>query len=156
MPENNNFENRLLYHWLVNLVGTNTIFSLNLFLTLAAGLIYSFKIFPSPYILLIFGVVSPILFTICLYFIIRNGSGEVLAEPLPSVFLSRSGNQLLMIFDISLIIGFALLIYTGFLDYFLFRILQTVFFPCMLLIFLRVLFISKMIEKHGDDNERMF
>lgn len=155
MPEDNRYENSLLFHWMGNLVGTGTVFSFNLFLSLSAGLIYSFKIIPSPYILLIFGIVSPILFTICLYSIIKNGSGELLNEPIPSVFFSRMGNRFLMMFDICLIIGFALLIYLGPLNYFLFRFLQTIFFPCMLLVLLRVLFISKMIEKHGDENDKL-
>jgi len=148
MPEDNNFENSLLYHWLRNLVGTNTAFSFNLFITLTAGLLYSFKVISSPYLLLIFGVISPIIFTLCLYFFIRNGSGELLNEPFPKVFISRAGNRLLMTFDICLIIGFSLLIYLGPLNYFLFRFLQTIFFPGMLLVFLRVLYVSRLIEKN--------
>lgn len=153
MSEDIDFENSLLYHWLKNLVGTYISFSINLFITLTFGLFYSFKIFPSPYILLIFGVISPIIFTLCLYFFIRNGSGAILNEPFPKPFITRSGNKLLMTFDIVLIIGFALLIYLGYLNYFIFRFLQTVFFPGMLLVFLRVLFISREIERFNDKND---
>ena len=152
MSENNN---SLLHHWLGNLVGTNTSFSFNLVINLTAGLIYSFKIISSPFLLLLFGVVSPILYTLCLYSYIRNGSGNILNEPLPLVFVSRAGNRLLMTFDICLIIGFALLIYFGPLNYFVFRFLQTLFIPCMMLIFLRVIFISNIIEKHGNNNDGM-
>lgn len=148
-------ENSLLHHWMVNLVGTNTAFSFNLTINLSAGLMYSFKVLPTPYLLLLFGVISPILFTLCLYSFIRNGSGYLLNEPLPIVFVSRAGNRLLMTFDICLIIGFALLIYWGPLNYFLFRFLQTVFFPCMMLVFLRFLFINSMIEKHGGESDGM-
>ena len=151
MTKENNFENRLLYYWLSNLVGSYAIFSLNLTVTVIAGLIYSFKVLTSQYLLLIFGVVSPIIFTICLYFFIRNSSGEILNEPLPKAFVSRAGNRLLMIFDICLIIGFSLLIYFGPLNYFLFRFLQTVFFPGMLLFFLRVLYVSRLVDKHEDE-----
>jgi len=153
MPEDNNFENSLLYHWLGNLVGTNTAFSFNLFVTLSTGLLYSFKVIPSPYLLLIFGVISPIIFTICLYNLIKNGSGYLMNEPLPKAFVSRSGNQLLMTFDIFLIIGLSLLIYLGPLNYFLFRFLQTLFFPGMLLFFLRVLYVSRLIEKNDRKDE---
>lgn len=148
-------KNNLLHHWMVNLVGTNTAFSFNLTINLSAGLMYSFKVLPTPYLLLLFGVISPILFTLCLYSFIRNGSGYLLNEPLPLVFVSRAGNRLLMTFDICLIIGFALLIYWGPLNYFLFRFLQTVFFPCMMLVFLRFLFINSMIEKHGGESDGM-
>jgi hypothetical protein len=153
MPEDIKFENSLLYYWLRNLVGTSIAFSLNLFVTLSSGLLYSFKVIPSPYLLLIFGVISPIIFTVCLYYFIKNSSGFLLNEPLPKAFLSRSGNSLLMAFDILLIIGFSLLIYFGPLNYFLFRFLQTIFFPGMLLVFLRVLYINRLIEKSDWNNE---
>mgnify|MGYP001159343492 CR=1 FL=1 len=153
MPEDIKFENSLLYYWLRNLVGTNSAFSFNLFITLTSGLLYSFKVVPSPYLLLIFGVISPIIFTICLYFFIKNSSGYIMNEPLPKAFLSRSGNSILMTFDICLIIGFSILIYMGPLNYFLFRFLQTIFFPGMLLIFLRVLYINRLIEKGDTGNE---
>lgn len=149
MPNDKKIEDKFLYYWLYNLVGTNTSFIVNIIVTITAGLLYSFKVVPSPYLLLIFGVVSPIIFTLCLYFLIRNGSGEFLNEQFPKVFMSRAGNSFLMIFDICMIVGFALLIYFGPLNYFLFRFLQTVFFPGMLLFFLRVLHVGGMI---GDDD----
>jgi len=156
MPENINFENKLLYHWLTNLVGSNSLFSLNLIVTISAGIAYSFKISQSPYILLLFGVISPIIFTLCLYSFVRNSSGSILNEQIPRAFLSRTGNLMMMLFDIFLIIAFALLIYFGYLNYFIFRFLQTIFFPGMMLIFLRVLFISRIIEKHGDDESELY
>lgn len=156
MPEDINFENKLLYHWLTNLVGSSTLFSLNLIISISAGIAYSFKIIQSPYILLLFGVISPIIFTLCLYSFVRNSSGSILNEQIPKAFLSRTGNLMMMIFDICLIIAFALLIYLGYLNYFIFRFLQTIFFPIMMLIFLRVLFISRMIEKHGDEENELY
>jgi hypothetical protein len=145
MPNSDNIENRLLYQWLNNLVGSYTAFSLNLGATVVLGLLYSFNIIPSPYLLLIFGVISPIIFTLCMYFLIRNGTGELLNEPLPKVFVSRAGNRILMIFDICLIIGFSVLIYLGPLNFFLFRFLQTVFFPGMLLLLLRLIYVGIII-----------
>jgi hypothetical protein len=152
MSEEIKYKKNLLSHWLENLVGTSTAFSLNLFINLSAGMVYSFKIITSPYLLLIFGVISPILFTICLYSYIRNESTTLLNESLPAVFKSSSGNSLLMIFDICLILGFALLIYQGPLDYFLFRFLQTIFFPCTMLIFLRILYLSNHANSQNDDD----
>jgi len=156
MPEDANFENKLLYHWLTNLVGSSSMFSLNLLITTLAGIGFSFKIVQSPYVLLLFGVISPIIFTLCLYSFVRNSSGSILNEQIPKAFLSRTGNLMMMLFDVFLIIGFALLIYLGYLNYFIFRFLQTIFFPVMMLIFLRVLFISRMIEKHFGDEDDVF
>jgi len=155
MPESFDYENKLLFYWLKNLVGTRALFTFNLTIHLSAGLIYSFKILPSPHLLLLFGVISPILFTLCLYTIIRNGSGYLLDEPIPNAFVSRSGNLLLMTFDICLIVGFALLIYFGPLNYFLFRFVQTIFFPCTMLVLLRVLLISQRIGSNEDENDVM-
>lgn len=153
MPKDPKIKNNILSHWTINLVGTGNIFLFNLLINLSGGLLYSFKIIPSPFLLLIFGIVSPVLFTLCLYSYVRNSSGMLLNESLPMAFVSRSGNRLLMTFDICLIIGFALLIFFGPLDYFLFRFLQTLFFPCMLLIFLRVLHLSNISENHSNDYE---
>lgn len=153
MSEDNRVENSLLYHWIGNLVGTYAAFSFNLFVTVTAGLLYSFKALQSPFILLIFGVISPIIFTLCLYFFIRNVSGEILNEPLPSAFVTRAGNRLLMSFDIFLIIGFSLLIYLGPFNFFIFRFLQTIFFPGMLLVFLRVLYVGRLIGKNDRGND---
>jgi len=149
---NPNFENSLLYLWLRNLVGSSNSFLINLFISITIGLLYSFNILPSPYILLVFGVISPIIFTVLLYFFIRNSQGGFLNEQLPMVFISRAGNKLLMTFDIFLIIGFALLIFYGPLNYFLFRFLQTIFFPSMLLVFLRILFISSNSQNNNSED----
>ncbi len=155
MSENSNTKNTLFSHWTTNLVGSSTTFSINLFINLVGGLIFSFKIVPSVYILILFGVVSPILFTLCLYEFIKNGSGSFLGEAIPSAFVSRVGNHMLMLFDMCLIVGFALLIYFGPLDYFLFRFLQTVFFPCMMLVLLRLIYLSQMNKKFENDDEWM-
>jgi len=156
MSKENNFENSLLYYWLTNLVGSNAMFSFNLIITITAGIAYSFKMVSSPYILLIFGVISPIIFTLCIYHFVRNSSGYILDEQLPGAFRSRFGNTLLMLFDICLILAFATLIYLNYLNYFFFRFLQTILFPGMMLIVLRVLFISGMIERHGDEDDMEF
>lgn len=155
MSAGKKIKNGLFSYWTENLVGSSASFSFNLFMNLSAGIIYSFKIIPSPYLLALFGVVSPILFTLCLYDHIRNGSGLLLNEPLPTAFISRAGNRLLMTFDISLIIGFALLIYFGPLNYFLFRFLQTIFFPCMMLVLLRVIYLSNRFGNYNEENDLM-
>ncbi|HCT29613.1 MAG TPA: hypothetical protein DIW31_02515 [Bacteroidales bacterium] len=144
--------NSLITHWTINLVGTSAIFSINLIISLIGGLLYTFKITQSIYILAFFGVVLPALFTFCLYGFIKDNSESILGNVVPKVFISRASNRLLMLFDVCLIIAFAVLIYFGTLNYFLFRFLQTVLFPCLLLIFLRTLFLSKMFDKFLDEN----
>ncbi len=151
MSEDSKIKNSLFSHWTVNLVGSNTTYSLNLFINLFGGLLYSFKVVPSVYLLILFGVVSPILFTLCLYNFIKNSSGAFLGDTIPDAFVSRSGNRLLMLFDVCLIIGFALLIYFGPLNYFLFRFLQTVFFPCVMLILLRFIYLSQLNRLNDDE-----
>ena len=153
MSEGTNIKNSLFSHWTLNLVGTSTSFSINFFINLIGGLIYSFKVVPSIYLLILFGIVSPILFTLCLYDFIKNCSGDFLGEAIPGAFVSRSGNRMLMLFDICLIIGFALLIYFGPLNYFLFRFLQTVFFPCIMLVLLRFIYLSRMNRIVENDDE---
>lgn len=153
MSVNINNKNTLFSHWSANLVGTSTSFSINLFINLMGGLVYSFKVLPSIYLLILFGVVSPILFTLCLYDFIKNSSGSFLGDSIPGAFVSREGNRMLMLFDIILIIGFALLIYFGPLNYFLFRFLQTVFFPCMMLVLLRFIYLNQMNQKSDGNDE---
>lgn len=150
MSEDNRFESSLLYRWMGDLVGTYSAFLFNLFVTITIGLLYSFNVFQSPFILLIFGVISPTIFTLCLYFFIRNISGNILNEPFPRAFITRAGNRLLMSFDIFLIVVFSLLIYLGPLNFFIFRFLQTIFFPVMLLVFLRALYVSKLTGKNEE------
>lgn len=143
MPEDLNVKNSIFTYWTKNLVGTSNSFAFNLLINLSGGVLFSFKVISSPFFLLLFGIISPILFTLCLYSLVRNGSGSIFDEPLPIAFVSRSGNSLLMTLDICLIVGFALLIFWGPLNYFLFRFLQTVIFPCLMLVFLRVLYLSQ-------------
>lgn len=149
-------ENTLLYYWVKNLVGSGSSFAFNLTLTLVFGILYSFSVVPSPYILLVFGVVSPVIFTVCLYFTIRHVSELMPGMVFPRVLLSANTNTLMMVFDVCSIVGFASLIYYNILNYFFFRFLQTIFFPALLLIFLRILYVSHLIGKFGGgkpDNE---
>ena len=153
MSKDLNPNSSLITHWTINLVGSSSIFTINLLISLLGGLSYSFKITESIYALAFFGVVLPALFTLCLYGFIKEHTDSILGMAVPKAFISRAGNRLMMLLDISLIIGFALLIYFGPLNYFLFRFLQTVFFPCLLLIFLRALFLSRVLGKFLDEDD---
>jgi heme/copper-type cytochrome/quinol oxidase subunit 2 len=142
----------IILYWIENLVGTGPRFSFNLLLSFFGGILYSFNVWSSVYVLVLFGVISPLLFTLCLYFIIRNFNEENLQEYVPRFFKSPNSNMLLMLFDMTIIIGLATLIHIGFLNYFFFRLLQTVLFPILMLFILRILFVS--LTSEGDDNQQ--
>ena len=123
--------------WTKNLVESPSVFAFNFFISFVAGVLYSFKVFPSGYILFLFGVVSPIIFTICLYDLLLSSKGEIMGEPIPKAFNNGKWSKAVMLFDCSLIVLFATLIHLNILNFFIFRFLQTVFFPLLLLSILK-------------------
>lgn len=129
--------NGILFFWTQNLVESPTIFSFNLIVSFIAGIVYSFRIIESDYLLLIFGVVSPILFTVCLYSLLFNSQGSVLGQPLPKAFTKIELNRFIMFLDCFIILLFAGFIHFDLLNFFVFRFLQTLFFPILLLIMLK-------------------
>lgn len=122
-------------------MGTRETYTVNLFITTVGGILFSFKIFPSPYLLLVFGVVSPIIFTICTYESIKGFNKIAMGEEFPKFLTTRYSTYIAMAIDISVILLFALLIYFDLLNNFFFRFLQTVFFPLISLSILRFLHI---------------
>ena len=128
----------IIFFWIENLVGSGTKLVLNVLISVVGGLLYSLGVWPSVYVLAIFGVLSPILFTLCLYSLIpmlRN----TLNNPFPGVFRSRSGSTLMMILDMAIIVALALLIQLNVTNYMFFRLLQTVIFPVIMLFILRIM-----------------
>jgi len=140
----------IISYWVRNLVGTPGGFSTNLLITVLGGSLYSFGILSSHVMLLFFGVVSPVLFTLCLYFYIRQVAESIKNEGFPKFFSSPRTSNLLMLADITIIVVLAVLIHLNYINYFFFRFLQTVLFPVLMLFMLRFLFISKQL---GDRNE---
>jgi hypothetical protein len=138
-----------VFSWINDLVGTGTKFSLNVIISMAGGVVYSFGIWPSPAMLTIFGVVSPLIFTLCLYCLIRQLK-DLPENPFPKLFASEYGNTTLMVFDMIIIVALASLIYFNIINYLFFRILQTIFFPIIMLSMLRILFL---MVKFGNENE---
>ncbi len=134
--------NNIVFFWVQNLVGTGSRFSLNLLISLTGGILYSFKIWPSTIALVIFGVVSPLLFTLCLYAILRAINNPIAEIPLPKAFTNLRSNALMMIADMVIIIVLATLIHVDIIDYLLVRLLQTVIFPALMLFMLRLLYIN--------------
>lgn len=132
-------------YWVRNLVGNTGRFSTNILITVLGGCLYSFGLFSSHVMLLIFGVVSPVLFTFCLYFYIRQVAENTKDEMFPKMFSSKRSNVALMVADIIIIVGFAALIHLNYINYFFFRFLQTVLFPMLMLFMLRFLYISQEI-----------
>ena len=133
-----NKESNIVIHWVDNLVGTPGRFGFNMLLTMVGGTLYSFGVLPSMYMLVVFGVVSPLLFTFCLYSLIPmlGNSDDSL---FPQIFLSRGSRALVMLLDMVIIVVLALLIHVDVIDYLFFRLLQTVIFPALMLFMLRML-----------------
>ncbi len=137
MDINRNRKETIALYWAKNLVESPVAFVLNVSVALLAGILYSFKIAPFASLLFVFGVVSPIIFTVCLYELLLNSKGEIMGQPLPKAFHKPEWSRAVMIFDCSLIVLFAALIYLDILNFFVFRFLQTVIFPVLLLVMLK-------------------
>lgn len=129
----------ILHFWTRNLVEKPEAFSFNLFLFLSFGILYSFRVLQSPFILLVFGIISPVILTICLY----HMSGVSLQNLLPKTFHKKTSRVLLALLDCSIITLLGFLIYRDIINYFFFRFLQTVILPILYLIMLRVLLLSE-------------
>lgn len=141
----------ILAYWIRNLVGNSPLFSTNLLISVLGGSLYSFGIVSSHYMLLIFGVISPLIFTLCLYFSIRNINVNDTDHNFPKFFTTKSGNLTFMILDMSIIVGLAIFIQLDFLNYFFFRFLQTVLFPVLMLFLLRFIYILQF----GNMNDKL-
>jgi len=128
----------ILHFWTRNLVESPAAFSFNLLLLLSLGTLYSFKVIQSPVILLIFGFITPVIQTVCLYYM----SGISLQNILPSILQKKSGRILLALLDCSIITLLGFLIYRGILNFLFFRLLQTVILPVLYLVMLRALLMA--------------
>jgi len=129
----------LLHFWTRNLVENPGAFTFNLFLFLSFGVLYSFKVLQSPIILLVFGIITPVILTICLY----HMSGVSLQHLLPKAFHKKTSRVFLALLDCSIITLLGILIYRDILNFFFFRFLQTVLLPVLYLIMLRVMLLSE-------------
>jgi len=131
----------LVFYWINNLVGNGAKFSFNVLASAVGGLLFSFGVWNSPFALAIFGVLSPLLFTFCLYSVIPFFS-ELPDNPLPKIFSTKQRTMLAMVFDMFIVIGLALLIQLNVINYLLVRLLQTVVFPVLMLVMLRVIYLQ--------------
>ncbi|HDP54307.1 MAG TPA: hypothetical protein ENN24_01285 [Bacteroidetes bacterium] len=143
MPNKKNQSNsNIIFFWTHNLVGSGGRFLFNMLLSLTGGILFSFNLWQSTIALAIFGVVSPLLFTLCLYSILRATTNNTDDSPLPKAFTKRQSNAIMMIVDMAAIIALAILIHTNTLNYLLIRLLQTTIFPALMLLMLRVLYVN--------------
>ncbi|HPD95096.1 MAG: hypothetical protein H6537_07270 [Bacteroidales bacterium] len=126
--------------WTQNLVGNSAIFSINLVLTVIVGLLYSFRVTESKLILIIFGAVSPILFTFCIYELILFVANQRDDVPVPKAFARPITNRVLMLVDSSLILLFVTLLFFNFINYFIVRFLLVFLFPVIMLGMMRTLY----------------
>ncbi|MDX9847010.1 MAG: hypothetical protein RBT74_08520 [Tenuifilaceae bacterium] len=137
--------NSIAFYWIDNLVGTGGRFAFNVIISATGGLLFSFGVWPSVYVLVIFGVISPLLFTFCLYSLVRI-QGEDSESPFPGFFRSQASSAVVMFFDMAIIVAIAMLIQLNIIDYLLVRLLQTVIFPVMMLFMLRILLLNTINE----------
>lgn len=135
-------EEHIILYWIKNLVGSSSRFSINMVITLAGGTLYSLGIWSSPIALAIFGVVSPVLFIFCLYSMLRGLDSNDRQFPLPSVFTNPQSNRLMMWIDMTIILTMATLIHINILNYLIIRLLQTIIFPSLALLMLRILYVN--------------
>lgn len=141
MDDNNN---GLLYRWTTDFVGSPMSFKFFLVVTVLGGFCYSFGWVPQPYssyLLLIFGVVMPVLLTLCLYNTLMNSNLSFSGFQLLSAFKSKKLNYLLRLVDCMLILVFAGLIFFDILNYFIFRFIQTLLIPCLFVVALRLIYV---------------
>ena len=131
----------LVFNWIDNLVGNGAKFSFNVLVSVVGGLLFSFGVWNSPFALAIFGVVSPLLFTFCLYSLIPFLS-ELPDSPIPKIFATKFGISMAMLFDMVIVIALALLIQFDVIDYLFIRLLLTVIFPALMLLILRVVYLQ--------------
>lgn len=129
----------ILHYWTRNLVESPGVFTFNLLLLAIFGILYSFRIVQSSLVLLVFGIITPVIFTVCLY----HMSGISLQHMLPKIFQKQSSRFFLALLDCSIIIFLGILIYQGTLNFFFFRFLQTVLLPLIYLVMLRALLIAE-------------
>lgn len=130
----------IIAHWTQNLVGSPVLYAMNLVISLAGGVLYSFGIWPSPFGLAVFGVLLPMVFTLCLYSFICGKDMEAINLPIPKRLTDQKNCRTLKIMDIGIIVVLALLIYEGTLNFLFIRILQTMLLPSMALVLLRTLY----------------
>lgn len=131
----------LVFYWINNLVGNGAKFSFNVLASVVGGSLFSFGIWSSPFALAIFGVLSPLLFTFCIYSVIPFFS-ELPGNPLPKIFSTKRSITLAMVFDMFIVIALALLIQLDIINYMLVRLLQTIIFPVLMLIMLRIIYLQ--------------
>ncbi len=138
-------------YWTENLAGSASSYWFNILLAVAGGGLYSFGVWPSPILLAIFGVVSPLIYTLCLYHAMGHVLGNVKGHtPLfGSLPMARMSNRFLVI-DMVIIVGVAVLIHLNILNYLLVRLLQTVVFPLLMLYLLRLLLLHVQSDTPGD------
>ncbi|MDY0198848.1 MAG: hypothetical protein RBR68_13640, partial [Tenuifilaceae bacterium] len=74
--------------------------------------------------------------------ILRATNSDSDEIPFPKAFTNFRSNALMMVADMTIIIILATLIQIDIIDYLLVRLLQTVIFPALMLLMLRILYVS--------------
>ena len=136
-----NYKNSLLYRWTTDFVGSAGSFAFIAAAAVIGGFCYTFGLVPSAFLLLIFGVVLPVILTLCLYGYLLHCQVPFMGIKLFALFKVSRRSIFMRMVDCLLIMVLAALIYFDLLNYLFFRLLQTIFIPVVLLLALRSVFI---------------
>jgi hypothetical protein len=145
----NSFSETLLYQWTKQLIGSNFSFTFNMTIISILGIAYSFKLLTSPVLLGLFGLLNPVLLTICVYRFIRELPNDFDFGGISLQAFSGRRYGLMLFGDLTIIVTLASLIFFNILNYFIFRFLLVFLLPIMLLVGLRFLFIVFIVD-HQD------
>lgn len=107
--------------------------SFSVLTNLTLGVIYSFKIWNQPAILIIFGIALPFIYTIAVYTLIKKVDFQKQEGKFMKFARNKIGNIILMIIDLCILIVLGILILNGSLDFIILRIFYTIILPFLYL-----------------------
>jgi hypothetical protein len=153
---NTDINNSFIYKVANSIVGTKRDFRLLFFLSLISGIVYTFRIWDHPAILILFGILLPCIYTVILYLL--NKKTKLIETNIKIINLIRTklGIWLFMSIDILILIATGYLILIGTIDYIIIRFFSVLFVPLSLLLSIRVYIIRNNFEiddKPYDSNE---
>lgn len=147
------FTDTTLFHWTSQLIGSSGTFIFNLSAVTVIGLAYAFKVTASPVLLGVFGLLNPAFLTVCVYRFIKELPQNISMGGISLGAFSGKRRVWMLIVDVTIIAALSLLIFTGTLNYFVFRFLLLFLLPLMLLVGLRFLYIIYIVNLNHPNEE---
>ncbi len=128
------FYKSLIFKLVNSIAGSKKDLGLFLLVNLVLGILYTFKIWDHIAILLIFGILLPIFYTISLYRLFKIKNIPTMHTRLFKFAKSDVGNIIFLLFDLSILICVGVLILFNILNYAFFKLLIVIIIPCFYLI----------------------